>query len=537
MAKNIILFSDGTGNKGGTGSDTNVFRLYHAIKVVKSKDDVSNKQRREQVCFYDNGVGTATNSIFRAFGGAFGAGFRENVRDLYEFTCRHFKEDDHIYGFGFSRGAATIRAYAGMVKLCGLVEIIEDDEQGFQKQIDLAMREYVRSGGHWSLVGILSSIIRPKKNEMCRNTNVEIEFLGLWDTVSAIGIPQLPKFDSFINFFRRHKFYDYEPSDIVKNMAHALSVDDERKTFEPLVWNENNFSETSNVSQVWFPGVHSNVGGGYPRAGLANISLDWMIACINKHREKIRADKNRRETDRNGGIILVKDFLKEAQDGANPSGKLYDSRSGFAIFYRYKPRSITKLCSGKCDPVQIHDSVMERMRLRTAGYGPSQIPGKFNIVYGSSSSKEPVIPIALNDSKVSDWAKIRNVIDREILKRVVLYWSFLGAFILLIGVSFYFWVGETIYVCGGGPWQGSNWLNSLSGHVADVLNYILPDFFKNIINYTILKNPISFIGFIGVVGIFLWFRHKFIDRTIEACEKGRAFVIRRVEEKQKKYTN
>ncbi len=101
MGRNIVLFSDGTGNKGGTGSDTNVFKLYHAVK--------GGKNNREQFAYYDNGVGTSTQAAFRAIGGATGFGFRRNVRDLYEFTGRHYQDGDDIYGFGFSRGAATIR--------------------------------------------------------------------------------------------------------------------------------------------------------------------------------------------------------------------------------------------------------------------------------------------------------------------------------------------------------------------------------------------------------------------------------------------
>ena len=114
MAKSIILCSDGTGNKGGTGSDTNVFKLYHAIKGGPNK--------RDQISFYDNGVGTASFSVLRGIGGATGLGFRRNVRDLYEFASRHYMAGDDIYGFGFSRGAATFRAFAGMVYHCGLVQ-------------------------------------------------------------------------------------------------------------------------------------------------------------------------------------------------------------------------------------------------------------------------------------------------------------------------------------------------------------------------------------------------------------------------------
>ena len=113
MGKNIILCSDGTGNKGGHGADTNVFRLFNAIGI----HDVS----PPQITFYDDGVGTSKNKYLRAISGAFGFGFEDNVVDLYEFLSRNYKskDDDKIYLFGFSRGAATVRAFAGMVQEWG----------------------------------------------------------------------------------------------------------------------------------------------------------------------------------------------------------------------------------------------------------------------------------------------------------------------------------------------------------------------------------------------------------------------------------
>ncbi len=119
MAKNIILCSDGTGNQGGRGAGTNVYKTYNAIDI--HDPDV------EQVTFYDNGVGTNKNKYIRALTGAFGIGFKQNVEDLYEFLARNFDaadregRPDKIYIFGFSRGAATVRAFAGMIQECGLL--------------------------------------------------------------------------------------------------------------------------------------------------------------------------------------------------------------------------------------------------------------------------------------------------------------------------------------------------------------------------------------------------------------------------------
>jgi len=251
MAKNMTLCSDGTGNKGGTGSDTKVFKLYHAIKGGPNK--------RDQISIYNNGVGTASFSVLRGIGGATGLGFRRNVRDLYEFASRHNKAGEDIYGFGFSRGAATIRAFASMVYHCGLVQRymkdaegneIVSDEDVFQGQVDVAMASYVSRAGK-------SKPIREGR------LKVNIEFLGLWDTVSALGFPQLSLLDSLVNLVRRHKFCDYQPTETVKHVFHAVAIDDERRTFWPMIWDETKFGDGQNIEQVWFPGMHSNFGGGY----------------------------------------------------------------------------------------------------------------------------------------------------------------------------------------------------------------------------------------------------------------------------------
>ena len=147
MGKNIVLCSDGTGNKGGTGSDTNVFKIYKAIRI--------NDDKKKQVTFYDNGVGTSKLTVARALGGGLGMGFRHNVRDLYEFLGRHYQKEDDIYVFEFSRGAATVRAFAGMLEHCGLVtkhtgkldangNEIEIPEENFQEKINNAIKFYIK---------------------------------------------------------------------------------------------------------------------------------------------------------------------------------------------------------------------------------------------------------------------------------------------------------------------------------------------------------------------------------------------------------
>ena len=200
-----------------------------------------------------------------------------------------------------------------------------------------------------------------------------VEFIGVWDTVAALGAPQLPWLDWFLNLVRRHKFYDYEPATLVRSVCHAMAVDDERRTFWPLVWNEKDFKGEGVIEQVWFSGMHSNVGGGYPREELAQVTLDWMMQKLQEHWTTLQKAGSTR------WLSLKPSSKQEAREDANAFGKLYDSRSGFSIYYRYQPRPIEDLCEGKT-PIRIHKSVLDRLEKRTAGYTPGNLPGKFEEV-------------------------------------------------------------------------------------------------------------------------------------------------------------
>ena len=310
MGKNIILCSDGTGNKGGQGADSNVFRIFNAIDIHDTN--------LVQITFYDDGVGTAKNRYLRAVSGAFGFGFKGNVRDLYEFLARYYKadEDDKVFMFGFSRGAATIRAFAGMVQECGLLDIRNSacqkggkfDEGEFQKQIDLAMRAYEKIKSDRSLATAFRAKA-VKHDANAPNGALQIEMIGVWDTVSALGFPQdwslaidwiFRVADKLSETLFPHNFYNYQLNRSVKNVYHALAIDDERMTFHPKVWNEEDDDRPIEIEQVWFAGVHSNVGGGYPRSGMSMVALDWMMARAAGHgihfnkaaREKARAAAN-----------------------------------------------------------------------------------------------------------------------------------------------------------------------------------------------------------------------------------------------------
>jgi Uncharacterized alpha/beta hydrolase domain (DUF2235) len=162
VRRNIVLLSDGTGNSAAKLNKTNVWRLYQALDL--GGDD--------QIAFYDDGVGTAGFRPLQLLGGAFGWGLSRNVRDLYEFLCRHYRKGDQIYIFGFSRGAFTARSLAGLIAKCGILdpgstvaEFPLNTHEGLKAGVRLAYQSYRRGYDHAAVAqmyrGLRDLILKP----------------------------------------------------------------------------------------------------------------------------------------------------------------------------------------------------------------------------------------------------------------------------------------------------------------------------------------------------------------------------------------
>ena len=392
MSKNIILCSDGTNNKGGIGHPTNVWKIFNSVDLQSYK--VRGSIQPEQVAFYDDGVGTDRLKLLKLLGGAFGWGLTRNVKDLYRHLAKNFERGDHIYLFGFSRGAFTVRTLAGFITKCGIISASScRDKKELDGLIDHAYDCYRLDYKKrlFDIIMVLWRLIRrrPKpvnaatfrkthgvvcdpldyrhyreaskwSEELAEQRKIPIRFMGVWDTVDAVGFP-LPWMARFWNNAIYHfKFPDYILNPLVDKACHALSIDDERKTFHPLVFEEKHESDADDprVEQVWFPGVHSNVGGGYPKQGLASVTLAWIV--------KKAGDC---------GLALESDALTGIHRDRNIQDKLYDSRAGAAFFYRYKPRDIAAICErSHARRIRIHVGTFQRIARRTDGYAPCKIP-------------------------------------------------------------------------------------------------------------------------------------------------------------------
>ncbi len=253
MAKNIAFFADGTWDD--PNSNSNVFKLYSAAVNI---DGI-------QVSAYDSGVGTDGNPLDKIFGGGFGIGLFQKIKQGYSAIASQYVPGDQIFIFGFSRGAYTARSLAGMIAVCGLPTLNPNDPQC----LDMAFEAYRNTSQRQMLLQAL--------NEANRMDDAKIQFLGVWDTVGSLGIPAIFGGIDVVQY----GFLDTSLHPDVLNAAQALAIDEKRLQFQPAIWTSAPAPGQS-LTQVWFSGVHCDVGGGYPAdvtgCALSNITLHWMAA-------------------------------------------------------------------------------------------------------------------------------------------------------------------------------------------------------------------------------------------------------------------
>jgi uncharacterized protein (DUF2235 family) len=262
VPKNIVICCDGTGNEYGD-NNSNVVNLYRTLVL----DD------RRQVAYYHPGVGTegspSSRNKVEAFlsvvaGLAFGAGLLDYVGDAYRFLMDQYEEGDQIFLFGFSRGAYTVRALAGMVHMYGLLH------GGNEGLIPYIVRMYAQKTRE--AAGIVPTLTVADGFKRTYSRSPTLHLVGVWDTVSSVGMVWDPL---------KLSYTGQNPSMV--HGLHALSIDERRCFFRNNLWGaplpiEPN-EEQQTIHQVWFAGVHSDVGGSYAsaEAGLSQITLEWML--------------------------------------------------------------------------------------------------------------------------------------------------------------------------------------------------------------------------------------------------------------------
>ncbi|QUJ77289.1 DUF2235 domain-containing protein [Sulfitobacter albidus] len=295
----IAIFCDGTWNNPAMTQPTHVVRL----------SDKTPKTPQQDTAYVEGvGAGEAPNALSRGIlkigGGAFGWGLNANIKRAYAELCRRYQPGDDIFIFGFSRGAYTARSLAGMVRKCGIIETIDDEA------LDAAFRLYRKPGvaNHPDALRILKQrrrlspraatsqadldwrTVTPSDDDPAEGFHrVQIAYLGIWDTVGALGIPA-PLLGPVATLWNaRYQFHDTKLSSMVRAARHAVALDERRVFYKPSLWdnleasregpglNHGDRSPGRPYQQVWFTGTHAIVGGSAPKARkLTGQSLRWI---------------------------------------------------------------------------------------------------------------------------------------------------------------------------------------------------------------------------------------------------------------------
>ena len=373
MNKNIILCSDGTGNTAVKGRGTNVFKLFEAIDLTEYR---TNPALPAQLAFYDDGVGTQGIAPIKVLGGATGLGLAHNVKKLYRELSRVYDPGDAIFLFGFSRGAFTVRTLAGMAGKCGVLKGGEfKRSRDLREAVDAAYAKYRWNyKSHltdWFASRIHTAQPPPPIDPNMVHAEVPIRFIGVWDTVDAVGMP-FALAETINTWIVQFKFRTQTLGDHVEHAYHALSLDDDRSAFAPVLWHAKKNETDARIHQVWFAGVHSNVGGGYPKQGMSLIALEWMLRHAAEH-----------------GLSLQQVDLDLFRAHASVDDMMYEPRAGFGIFYRWSPRDVVDYCAKSGFTPRLHMSVAERIAHGTDDYAPGNIPPHVAIAFTPADVTDP----------------------------------------------------------------------------------------------------------------------------------------------------
>ena len=333
--KRIVICADGTWNHRDQldattrkRRPTNVTKIARAVRP-RAKDGTG------QVVYYHEGIGTG-GLMDKITGGAFGRGMESNIRDLYRFLVYNYESNDELYLFGFSRGAFTVRSLTGFMFMVGL---IEKDDDYYVPEIYACYERHQGPGtAQWT-----AAFHNIRNRRPCPT----VRFVGVWDTVGALGAPGL-----LGQLFNRKKYvyHDVGLNSSIQNAYQALAIDERRRPFAPSLWTRP-VNWGGDLQQAWFPGVHSNVGGGYAPDGLANEALQWLVE---------QAEKLGLETD----SAYLAHFLPCFNSVLNHS---------MTTMYRVmgpRPRAIGE---HPADGEAIHQSAFDRMNWRPCGYAPANL--------------------------------------------------------------------------------------------------------------------------------------------------------------------
>jgi len=310
----LAIFCDGTWNGLRMPELTNVARLARSVK--QQSDPQDGKPAVPQIVFYDEGVGVTTgvsrtnDRLESILGGAFGAGLDRKIEEAYRFIVLNYQPlDDEIYIFGFSRGAYTARSLCGLIRKCGILrrECLDRIPEAIRLYRDRTLhpsgpecQEFRRRYGYPDEATGSEDFNPAKSKQENKRDLIGIKYLGLWDTVGSMGVPDRFFWLSGLN--RKYRFHDTNASSLIESLRHAIAADEDRRVFGatpfanirqlnidaatkaladggPVVPVEGSpvaAEDRRPYQQKWFPGDHGSVGGGNPQLGLSSAALLWV---------------------------------------------------------------------------------------------------------------------------------------------------------------------------------------------------------------------------------------------------------------------
>lgn len=335
--KHLIVCCDGTWNNpdqedNGVPAPTNVFKLHNAL--------AEETRGERQLKYYHPGVGAEGGLIDSMVGGAFGAGISRHICNAYHWLARNYQSGDAIYLFGFSRGAFTARSLGGFLGL-GLLDLSGvNSREGWQRVHTAYEKGYRVKGSnrtdwaeeHWSFFH--------------GEKPAPIRFIGVWDTVGALGIPDDLEVLNLFDDRDKWQFHNTELGEHVQTARHAMAIDEIRSSFSITRWSRFNTAETD-AREVWFPGVHADVGGGYADCDLSDGALLWMI---------LEAQQ--------AGLKFRTKALKQIKP--DPLGVMHNSYKGTFALLRSRPRNLPALIAD--NRPRIHSSALHRQAVSPIAY-------------------------------------------------------------------------------------------------------------------------------------------------------------------------
>lgn len=337
--KRLIICCDGTWNNpaqedNGVPAPTNVFKFFNAIA------DDDKHLNVPQLKYYHPGLGTEGTFFQKLTGGAFGAGISRHICSAYHWLARNYEEGDQIYLYGFSRGAFTVRSLGGFLA-CGLLKLDQLDTDASWERVHTLYRKTYRgkkTDGPWTTEDWTFFL---------QGQPVPIRFIGVWDTVGALGIPDDLELMNIFDSKDKWQFHDTQLGDHIQTARHAMAIDEMRSSFSITRWS--NEKAHPDALELWFPGVHADVGGGYSDSQLAHGALLWMIT------ESAAADLK----FRNGSALSFP---------VDPLGPLHNSFKGIFAKLRSRPRNIPAMTDA--NKGLFHPGALKRQDFSPINYKP-----------------------------------------------------------------------------------------------------------------------------------------------------------------------